>query len=204
MEVNITDLDHSIIHGLLAEALSPRPVMQVSTIGQNGVLNVAPFASTGIICYKPPILFVGISSKEGGGKKDTLKNIEYSGDFVLNVVDEAMADRMIIARTDYPSDVDEFKESGLTPVSGDRVKSPRVKESPVSIECRVMQILQFGETPHIRNVVFGEGLLAHFKDEIYKDGKMDISKKKAMAHFSGDFFCRTRDIFELRTDKANP
>jgi len=204
MEVNITDLDHAILHGLLAEALSPRPVMLVSTVGSDGVPNVAPFASTGIICYKPSILFVGISSKNGGGKKDTLVNIEYSGDFVLNVVDEAMADPMFIARTDYPRDVDEFKESGLTPVLGERVKSPRVKESPVSIECKVMQILQFGETPHIRSVVFGEGLLAHFKDEIYRDGKMDFSKKKAIAHFSGGFFCRTRDIFELRTDKANP
>ncbi len=198
MEVNITDLDHTIIHDLLAEALSPRPVMLVSTVGSDGVLNVAPFASTGIICYKPSILFVGVSSKKGGGKKDTLENIEYSGDFVLNVVDEAMADPMHITATGYPGDVDEFKESGLTPVPGERVKSPRVKESPVSIECSVMQILQFGETPHIRRVVFGKALLAHFKDEIYRDGKVDISKKKAIAHFSGGFFCRTRDILELK------
>ncbi len=198
MEVNITDLDHTIIHDLLAEALSPRPVILVSTVGSDGVLNVAPFASTGIICYKPSILFVGISPKKGGGKKDTLENIEYSGDFVLNVVDEDMADPMAITATGYSSDVDEFKESGLTPLPGERVQSPRVKESPVSIECSVMQILQFGETPHIRNVVFGEALLAHFKDEIYRDGKMDISKKKAIAHFSGGFFCRTRDIFEMK------
>ena len=198
MGVNITDLDHTIVHDFLAEALSPRPVILVSTVGSDGVLNVAPFASTGIICYKPSILFVGISSKKEGGKKDTLKNIEYSGDFVLNVVDEAMADPMHITAAGYSSDVDEFKESGLTPLPGERVKSPRVKESPVSIECKVMQILQFAETPHIRSVVLGEALLAHFKDDIYRDGKMDISKKKAIAHFSGGSFCRTTDIFEMK------
>lgn len=198
MKVNITDLDHTLVHDLLAEALSPRPVVLVSTVGSDGVLNVAPFASTGIICYKPSILFVGISSKKEGGKKDTLENIEYSGDFVFNVVDEAMADPILITATGYSSDVDEFKESGLTPLPGERVQSPRVKESPVSIECKVLQIFQFGETPHIRSVVFGETLLAHFKDEIYRDGKIDISKKKAIAHFSGGFFCRTRDIFEIK------
>lgn len=198
MAINLSHMNIDDLHTFLAQALSPRLVALVSTIGSDGVLNVAPFASTGIICYKPAILFVGISSKRGGEKKDTLRNIEYSGDFVLNVVDEGMTESMNMAAVEYPKEIDEFEVSGLTATPCEMVKSPRVKESPISFECKVMEILQFGETPHIRSVVFGEALAAHVKEGLYIDGRIDVSKKKAIAHFSGAIYCRTRDMFELK------
>ncbi|MBU2498504.1 MAG: flavin reductase family protein [Proteobacteria bacterium] len=198
MAIHMTEMNMVVSHNFLSEALSPRLVAVVSTIGSDGVLNVAPFASTGILCYKPAILFVGISSKKGGGKKDTLRNIEDSGDFVLNVVDEEMAEPMNITATDYPKEVNEFEVSGLTAAPCEKVRSPRVKESPISFECRVMQILQFGQAPHVRSVVFGEALAVHIREGLLIDGKIDISKKRAILHFGGELYCRTRDTFELK------
>jgi flavin reductase (DIM6/NTAB) family NADH-FMN oxidoreductase RutF len=197
MKIDPAKLDFSESHDFLAEALSPRLVILVSTIGEDDVFNVAPFASTGIMCYKPPIVYVGISSRKGE-KKDTLRNIEWSGDFVFNLCDEAMAEAMNKTAVDHPADVDEFKVSGLTPVAGEKVRSPRVKESPLSLECKVTQILQFGRTPALRHAVLGEAVLAHVNDGLYAEGKMDPWKKNAIAHVGGGLYCRTTDIFELR------
>jgi flavin reductase (DIM6/NTAB) family NADH-FMN oxidoreductase RutF len=200
MAINLAEMNTADSHSFLAETLSPRIVALISTVGSDGVLNVAPFASTGIVCYKPAILFVGVSSKKGGEKKDTLCNMEYNGDFVLNVVDEDMAESMNMTAVEYPKEVDEFEVSGLTALPSERVKSPRVKESPISFECKVMQIIQFGENPHIRHVVFGQAIKAHVKEGLFVDGRIDQSKKKAIAHFGGDTYCRTTDIFELKRD----
>jgi flavin reductase (DIM6/NTAB) family NADH-FMN oxidoreductase RutF len=185
-------------HTFLSKTLGPRPVAQVSTIGADGVHNVAPFASTGIICYKPAILFVGISSKKDGGKKDTLLNVEYSGDFVINVVDEDMAESISKAALDYPKDVDEFQMSGITALPCEKVKSPRIKESPISVECKVLQILQYAEAPQIRSVVLGQALVTHIRDGLYTDGQLDIMKKNAIIHYGGEVYCRTTDTFIMK------
>ncbi len=197
MSFNMVNMSAQESHTFLSKTLSPRLVVQVSTIGSDGVHNVAPFASTGIICYKPAILFVGISSKKGGGKKDTLLNVEYSGDFVINVADEDMAESINKAAIEYPKEVDEFQMSGLTAVPCDMVKSPRVKESPISFECRVQQILQYAEAPHIRSVVLGQALVVHIRDGLYTDGHMDILKKNAIVHHGGRTYSRTTDIFKI-------
>ena len=197
MDIELAKLSVADSHTLLAEVLSPRLVTLVSTIGPDDVPNVAPFSSVGIICYKPSIIYVGISSRQGQ-KKDTLQNIEFSGDFVISIVDEALAEPMNKTATELPNDVDEFQVAGLTAIASDRVKSPRVKESPISLECKLMQILQFGEVPVIRNVVFGEVLLVHIKDDLYSEGKVSKFEIKAICHFGGGFYCRTRDVFELK------
>lgn len=197
MKIDLASLDFHEAHRFLAEALSPRLVTLISTVGSDGAYNVAPFASTGIICYKPAILYIGISSRNGQ-KKDTLNNIEFSGDFVLNVVDESLAEPMNKSAAYYPPEVDEFQVCALTAAPGEKVKSPRVMKSPVSLECKVKEVLRFGEDPHIRHVVFGEVLLAHIRNNLFKDGRIDISMKKAIAHFTGGFYCRTTDIFEIK------
>ncbi|MDP2645681.1 MAG: flavin reductase family protein [Desulfobacterales bacterium] len=198
MSYNLDEMNTHESHTFLAKTLSPRLVVQVSTIGSDGVHNVAPFASTGIICYKPAILYVGISSKKDGSKKDTLLNVEYSGDFVINVVDMDMAESINKAAVDYPKDVDEFPMSGLTALACEKVKSPRVKESPISFECKVLQILQYAEAPNIRSVVLGQAVVVHIRDGLYQDGRMDILKKNVIIHHGGEAYCRSTDIFEMK------
>ena len=179
-------------------AVVPRPIAWVSTIGEDGVFNLAPYSAFTSISLKPTLVGITFGWKRGGEKKDTLKNIEFSKDFVVNVVVEALAEAMNLTATQYPSDVDEFKEAGLTPIKADLVKSPMVAESPVNMECRLVQILEFGEAPLGTQVVIGEVVLVHIKDELWTGKYIEPSKLKAVARIGGrDSYCRTRDIFEM-------
>jgi flavin reductase (DIM6/NTAB) family NADH-FMN oxidoreductase RutF len=133
-----------------------------------------------------------------GEKKDTLVNVEFTKDFVVNVVNEEIAEAMNQTSERYPSHVDEFKEVGLTPVKADMVKSPMVAESPINMECRLLQILEFGSLPRMASFIIGEVVLIHARDELCANNTIDMAGLKAIARMGGEFYCRTRDIFELK------
>jgi len=199
MKIDPTNLDYRGSHELIRGVIVPRPIAFVSTIGEDGVFNVAPFSNFAPICLKPVLLCVSISWKRDGQKKDTLKNIEFSKDFIVNIVDETLAEAMNQASAEYPSNVDEFKEVGLTPVKGDIVKAPMVAESPVSLECKLVQILEFGDAPRRTSVVIGEVVQVHIKDELYSGDQIQMSKLKAIGRLGGElYYCRTTDIFEMK------
>jgi flavin reductase (DIM6/NTAB) family NADH-FMN oxidoreductase RutF len=198
MKIDPASLDPKEVHELLMGCVTPRPIAFVSTIGENGVYNVAPFSCFTLMSMHPAIVGFAIGRRRGGGKKDTLVNIEYSGDFVVNVVSEPIARAMNQAAGDYPIDVDEFKEAGLTPVASDRVRPPRVAESPIHLECRLMQIMEFGKPPRIHNFVVGEILIVHVQDDLLADGVIRADRVKAIGRLGEDFYCRTQDVFEMK------
>ncbi len=198
MKIDLANLDHRDSHELLASAIVPRPIAFISTVGEDGVFNLAPFSSFAIVCVKPAFVSFSVEWKRDGQKKDTLRNIEFAKEFVINVVDETLAGPMNQASGQYPSHVDEFKEVGLTPVNADLVKPPLVAESPVNMECRLVQILEFGEAPRKTSHIIGEVLRVHVKDELYANGKIQMSKLRAIARFGVKLYCRTRDIFEMK------
>lgn len=198
MEINPADMNKKDIHELLVSAFIPRPIAFVSTIGEDGVFNLAPFSFFTPLCLKPTIVGLSISWKREGQKKDTLRNIEFSKDFVVNVVNEALAEAMNLAAAEYPSDVDEFKEVGLTPVKARLVKAPMVAESPVNMECKLFKIMEFGEVPTGGHVVMGEVVRAHVRDELWAGDHIEVSKLKAIGRLGGDLYCRTTDIFEMK------
>ena len=144
MQITPRDLNNKALHELFMSAFLPRPIAFVSTIGADGVLNAAPFSSVAPIGLKSALVCFNIGRKGNGQKKDTLKNIESCGEFVVNVVDEALAEQMNQAAADYPPEVDEFKKTGLTPVKSLLVKPPVIGESPVNMECKLKQILKKG------------------------------------------------------------
>lgn len=198
MKINPTNLTKKDTHELLMSAILPRPIAFVSTIGEDGVFNLAPFSCFAPVGLKPPLVCLQIGWRRDGKKKDTLKNIESSKDFVVNVVDETLAEAMNQTSVDYPSDVDEFKEAGLTPIRSDLVRSPRVAESPVNMECKLVRILEFGEVPMGSHVIFGEIILFHVRDELWCGDQIDISKWKAIGRLGGDLYCRLKDVFEMK------
>ena len=200
MKIDMTCFDFRESHHLMAGALVPRPIVLISTIGEEGIFNVAPFATITRPSMKPPLLGFEISTRRDGRKKDTIRNIEFSKDFVVNCVDENIAEAMNKASADYPSDVDEFEVTGLTPMKADKVKAPIVGESPVSFECRLFQILQFGEPPRISQFVIGEVVIAHVRDDLWIDGGIDPRKLKAIGRLGTDLYCRTTDIFEMKKE----
>jgi len=188
----------------LVSAVLPRPIAFVSTIGKDGVYNLAPFSYFAALSTKPAVAGIGIGRKRDGGKKDTQVNIEFAKDFVINIVTESMAKAMNQASGEYPSDVDEFKEAGLTPAPSDLIRSPRVIESPVNMECKLMQILEFGEPPRIGSFIIGEIIRVHIKDELWVDGVIKTHLLKPVGRLGEDFYCRTMDIFEMKRPNILP
>jgi len=175
----------------------PRPIAFVSTVGPEGRFNVAPFSYFNAITNRPPLIGISINLR-GGEPKDTLRNIRATGDFVVNTVDEPLTLRMVHASGDWPEGVSEFELTGLTPVASDRVKSPRVAESPVSLECRLHREIEFGDTA----LVVGEILRAHVADRVLTEGRVDIEKLRPVGRLGGDGYTIVRDVFHLPRPKV--
>src|SRR5712671_6699963 len=174
MVINPSEQDYRDIYKLMVGVIVPRPIAFVSTISTDGVLNLAPFSFfTGISANPPVICFSPMVRGTDGATKDTLRNIEATKEFVVNVVSEDFASQMNICSTEFTPDVDEFAASGLTPLASDLVKPPRVKESRVNMECRLVQIVTISDKPLGGSLVIGEVLRFHVADELFWDFKID-------------------------------
>ena len=198
MKIDPANLNRQDAHALLVGAILPRPIAFVSTVGKDGIHNIAPFSFFTGMSTKPAVVGFAVGCRRDGTKKDTLVNIEYTKDYVINLVNEELAEAMNQAAGEYPSHVDEFKVAGLTPVKSDLVKSPRVAESPVNLECRLMQILEFGQSPNVNSFIIGEVVGVHVQEETWVDGVIKASKVQAIGRLGEDLYCRTKDIFEMK------
>lgn len=202
MKIIPTDIDHGSAHLLLSSIIMPRPIAFVSTVDENEIHNLAPFSSFTSICLEPAVVCFSIAWRRDGQKKDTLKNIEWCGDFVINVVDENLAETMNQTAADYPSNVDEFKEVGLTPVNSEIVKAPRVAESPINMECQLRQIITFGSKTGGSHLIIGEVILVHIIDEIWINGEIQLSKLKAIGRLGGNYYSKIGEKFEMKRPKS--
>lgn len=194
MKIVPEDLDKRGSHRLFLSILVPRPIAFISTVGKNGIFNAAPYSFFGGISSKPPLLAVSISQRRGE-KKDTLTNIEHTGDFVVNIVTEQLAERMNIASGDYPPEVSEFNIARLTPAGSDIVRSPRILESPVNMECKLFDEIPVGSTEN--TLILGEVVLFHIEDSIYSDGEVDPLKLQPVGRLGVNRYIRICDIFEM-------
>jgi flavin reductase (DIM6/NTAB) family NADH-FMN oxidoreductase RutF len=153
-----------------------------------------------MICSKPMVLGFSVSTRSDGTKKDTFLNVEATGEFVVNLVTEALVESMNVTATRYPHEVSEFDEAGLTSLKADLIRAPLVGESPMNMECRVLQILEFGKQTAVHSFIIGEVLRVHIYDEFYNQDKNRISGLRAIARLGGeeDLYCRCQDTFELK------
>ncbi|MBI4331165.1 MAG: flavin reductase family protein [Chloroflexi bacterium] len=198
MKVEPAAIPPKEIHDFFSSLVTPRPIAFISTVNAKGQYNAAPFSSFIRLTLNPAIVIVGIGRRKGQ-KKDTVNNIEAVGDFVINMVDENLAEAMNKCATEWPPEVDEIKETGLTPMKSDKVKSPRIAEAPISLECKLMQIVEFGNSPGRSTIILGEVVMLHVKDEIMTAGKIDPRKAKIVGRLGdGNIYCRTTDVFHLQ------
>ena len=200
MKINPEELDRKKAHDLLTDIVTPRPIAFVSTIGSDGVYNVAPYSYFSPICNLPMIVGFSIGRKKKGQKKDTLVNIEGTKAYVINVVTEDLSIPMNKTAGAYPADIDEFEKAGLTPVEADIVKAPMIAESPVNMECKLLQILEFGNAPQNSSFVIGEVLRLHIKDAFLTEGQIASSKLKIIGRLGGggSAYCRTTDVLKIK------
>ena len=177
------------VYHFMIGVVVPRPIAFVSTISGDGAFNVAPFSYFNAITNRPPLVGISIN-RRAGEPKDTARNIQETGDFVVNVVSEALLERAVRASGDWAKEVDEFELTGLTPVKSDLVRSPRVGESPVSLECRLHRVIELGDA----HFTVGEIVLAHVADDVLTDGRVDVAKLKPAGRLGGDGYSIVRDV----------
>lgn len=203
MILNPSEHDVRNVYKLMVGVIVPRPIAFVSTISLKGIRNLAPFSFfTGISANPPTVCFSPMIRSSDGNRKDTLNNIEATGEFVINVVSEQIAVPMNICSIEFPPDVDEFRESGLTPVESDLVKPPRVKESLVNMECKLVQVVHVSPKPLGGSLVIGEILRFHIRDDLFNDYRIDPDKLHPIGRMAGSTYIRTTDRFDLIRPKA--
>ena len=180
---------------LLVTAIVPRPIAFVSTISKGGVYNLAPFSFFNAFCGDPPI--VGFSPNNNP-PKDSLVNAQDTGEFVVNIVSENLAEQMNATSPRFPPEVDEFQVAKLTPAPSRMVQAPRLLESPVSLECKVMQIIELSKRPEANSLVLGQVVFFHVSDAVLDDrGRIDPLKLRAIGRMGGTAYCRTTDVFHM-------
>lgn len=180
------------MYRFMISVVVPRPIAFVSTAAADGRFNVAPFSYFVAITNRPPLLGISMNAR-AGGPKDTLRNLRETGDFVVNVVSEPMAERMVQSSGDWPADVDEFQLTGLTPLASDLVRAPRVAESPVSLECRLHREIPLGDA----TFVVGEIVRAHVADVVLTDGRVDPVKLAPLGRLGGDGYAPLREVLHM-------
>ena len=186
-------------HKLMIGSIVPRPIAFVSTRSKDGKNNVAPFSYFNGVCSKPPtIMFAPARRGWDGEEKDTLINIRDTEEFVVNIVSEPFAEKMVMCSTDFDSDVDEFIESDLTPVPSQKIAPSRVGEAKVSFECKLNQIVEIGDgTAGSGFVVIGSIVLFHIDDDVYDNGRILLDKLQPLGRLGGNWYTRTTDILKI-------
>jgi flavin reductase (DIM6/NTAB) family NADH-FMN oxidoreductase RutF len=183
------------IYKLLVGAVVPRPIAFVSTVSPDGVTNLAPFSFFTVASANPPVLCFTTSFREP--RKDTLVNVRATKEFVVNIVSEEFAAKMNVTSAEYPYGVDEFAKSGLTPAPSDLVRPPRVKESHVNMECKLLQTIEVSNQPLGGTLILGEVVRFHIDDAMVEDFRIDPDALAAVGRMAGNTYARTTDRFDL-------
>ncbi|MEH1920306.1 flavin reductase family protein [Nostoc sp.] len=182
---------------LLVGSVVPRPIAWVSTIASDGTPNVAPFSFFMGVTANPPTLAISTGLRRGV-KKDTLLNVEQSGELVVNIVVEELGEQMNTTSGDFPPDVDEFQVAGLTPAPSKLVRPPRVAESPINIECVLKQVVYVGNEGSQSGLIIAEAVLWHIRDDLLTpQNTIDAAKLHAIGRLSGNWYTRTQDLYEI-------
>lgn len=178
------------MYNLINSIVAPRPIAWVSTLSPAGVANVAPHSYCMIVSPDPPI--IAFSST---GEKDTLRNVRATREFVFNQVPEALAEEMNLTAGNFPPDVSEFDWAGLTPVPSTVVRAPRVGEAPAAMECKLLDIQEFGREPSY--LIFGEVVHIAIDPSFVKDGILDYTRTRPIGRFSRIGYAYSREFFAM-------
>jgi flavin reductase (DIM6/NTAB) family NADH-FMN oxidoreductase RutF len=192
------DFEHLTSHQrykLMASLIVPRPIALVTTLGENGVANAAPFSMFNMLGEDPPIVMISINRLSDGRLKDTAANVLASGEFVVHMTDEAMAAKMHACGEALPADVSELTRVGLTPIPSHRVAPPRILEAPVAFECVLHETL---ETPS-RYVFIGRVKWLAAREGLIDTAawRVNLRDYHPVGRFGASFYTTTRDRFAI-------
>jgi len=208
IKINPKNKPHSDFFKQMLYAIGPRPIALASTIDKNENVNLAPFSFFNIFGINPPTLIFSPSRRgRDGSLKDTYENLKEVPEVVINVVNFDMIYQVNLSSSDYAKNIDEFIKAGFTQVESEFVKPFRVKESPVSIECKVKQVIETGSGGGAGNLVICEIVMVHIKKNILNDdGFINPDKLKLVGRMGGNYWCKAfgNSLIEVEKPSGEP
>ncbi len=196
IEVNETPV--LTVYQMMVGLVTPRPIAWVSTCSPEGLVNLAPFSFFNMFGANPPIVAFSPTLKRDATKKDTLINIERTGEFVINAATEMHASLVNATSAPLPAETSELDLIDLATEPSRHVAPPRIAGIPFALECKLLEIRAYGNGPISANLVIGEVVGMHVDDAILgADGQPDPTKLRTIARLGREYWCRTQDLFEL-------
>ena len=204
MEIDLNSLQPRDAHDLMTSAIIPRPIAWVSSVSAQGHFNLAPFSFFAGITWCPATLGFSVVNRQDGSRKDTIRNIEETKNFVVNMVSQDLASRMVKTSATFPHGINEAYEAGVPLISSTIVTAPRVEESRVAFECTLDRIVTVGNGAYAGNLVLGTILLVYIKDELLEPGKtVDPIKFDVIGRLSGGTqYCGVGSVFDISSEDA--
>lgn len=191
---------HGLPHNPFNALVLPRPIGWISSVSKEGIANLAPFSFFNAVSYTPPqVMFSATGSHEGGGLKDSVQNIHDTGEFVVNLATYPLKDAVNMSSISAPKGQDEFLIADLEKEKSELVSVPRVKKSPVHLECRYLQTVELpSANPSSPNLaIFGEVIGVHIQDEMIKDGLVDMQALQPISRLGYKDFARLGGVFSM-------
>ena len=184
---------------MLVDVVTPRPIAWVTSVDREGRVNLAPFSFFNAFGANPPVVVFSPTRRRDGSKKDSLLNVEATGQFVLNTAVEPLAEQVNLSSKELPPGDSEVELVGLSLLPSLKVRVPRIAEAPVNLECLVRQIVPVGDGPLSGNLVIGEVVMIHVDDRVLDhSGRVDPRKLLTIGRMGGDEYCRTTDLFSMK------
>lgn len=192
LSIDPTQIATKDLHQYILSAVAPRPIAFASTISVDGAPNLAPYSFFNAFSSNPPILIFSSNRRVSNNTtKDTLKNVQDTGEVVINVVSHRISRQMAVASIEYAPEINEFKKAGFTPLPSVRVRPFRVAESPVQMECVVDKILPLGDDGGAGNLIFCKIVMMHIAEEILNEkGRIDPDKIDLMGRMGRFYYVR--------------
>lgn len=195
-----TDEPHGLPHNPFNAIVLPRPIGWVSTVDAEGAVNLAPYSFFNAVAYHPPqVMFASTGNHVQGGLKDSVANIKATGEFVMNLATWPLREQLNLTSAPAPHGVDEFGVAGLARAASELVAPPRVAESPVHLECRLVDVVELlTDDPAAPNlVVFGQVVVVHIDDGMIVDGKVDVERLQPISRLGYNEYGRVTEVFKM-------
>ncbi len=205
MIIDFKNLSPSGAQHYLLHAVAPRPICFASTVDSAGNINLSPFSFFNVFSTAPPIIIFSAARRiRDNTTKHTLQNVLEVPEVVINIVDMAMVQQVSLSSCDFPKGVNEFVKAGFTAIPATLLRPPMVKESKVSMECRVVEVKALGDLAGAGNLVICEVLRMHINDSLLdENNRIDQPKLQHVGRLGGDWYCRVGADNLFTVDKPN-
>jgi flavin reductase (DIM6/NTAB) family NADH-FMN oxidoreductase RutF len=199
-----TDQPHGLPHNPFKSCVVPRPIGWISSLSANGTLNLAPFSFFNAVSSEPPMVMFGANGNTKDRTKDSLSNVEETGEFVCNMATWELRDQMNTSSASVGAEVNEFELAGLETEPAKLVKPPRVKSAPIHLECVLFKVVDMpSDNPGVRHgMVIGQVVGVHIKDEVLKDGLVDIERIMPLARMGYKDYTHVEKVYPMERPKS--